>query len=549
MPDTTKTPSTARASEQRVGNATSRLAGLAGPTIILLVALFLTRSCLMSQGAAERIRSLLVAVVNDRLVAQLEIGAIRQHSLTEYELEGIILTYPDGTDEGVKVIAIHRAEIALAKIPAPGEPIRFENIQLFYPQIRLIESDAGLLGLVPLLKESAPSPPDEPDNDREAEGGTLSDIVEFRRIDVRGGSIRYVSLAEPDRPMIVDDIFFATLLEPTPDEAGWYTLDLALGRQPGIAIDLIARLNLDTFLAQIARLDVSATINEDTIESLPPALQTTLTEFDARGEFHITAIGDIPLTDPDNAELQFRAELIDAGARAGGTALPVTLAQASGQVAEGGFQTKSVLIETMGGRLWGTVALHPRLPGKPLSAVVRARDIRLEDLAGEDSPLAGLLSLRGSVDLATDPEGPGPRSSLGTLTITIDQGRILSLPVLSQIASAVDTIPAIGSPRNHRAEAVIDLLEDRITIARMRFITNTIAGDISGDIRFDGTLDLEAKVGPLQKARELLGPLSLPFDAIVGMARPYRVTGPISDPRVEILGAAILSGDEQEAGE
>lgn len=518
------------------------LSAIAGPFIIACVALFLVQSCLRSQRTANWVKDRLVAIANEKLVPELAIQHVERISSTEFDLQGITLTHPNGTT----VASVYRAEVEFAKIPLPGESITVQELVLFRPRVELIETETGLLGLNPILKVTQDESTEEHRASEEspselADDAGLSEVLELRELEIRSGSLRYTAQEQPDTPLVLEDILIATSLQPSGD-AAWQDLQLHIGRDPDVQIKIDGRVDLDSWMLQIGELVLDAKLDAQTARSLPPAIQEAVRRSEINGDLTISAFGDVPLTDPRSADLRITTDFTEGSAVIGRSLVPIESVRASISVTPQGVSSRNIVAETAGGRIWGTLATETGIPGAPLTAVVRAKDIQIGHFSGDDR-VTGQASLSGSMSFDTSPSTPRQTSHLGNFELTLSDASILTLPVFQQIAEVLDTIPAVQSSNGHRASASIELHADRLEIAQARFVTAAIAGDIQGSLGFDGTVDLEAKAGPLARARELLGPLGLPFAQLVELSKPYRITGPISDPNVKYLGATVIEGE------
>jgi hypothetical protein len=174
----------------------------------------------------------------------------------------------------------------------------------------------------------------------------------------------------------------------------------------------------------------------------------------------------------------------------------------------------------------------------PAQAVWTLTDVNLQRAArNENISIAGNLTSRGDVqaDLLQL-----PASLHGKGDARVKNGRLLVIPVLSELASAMKLdISRIGAaPLDHRADAEFTIRGDGIHVTKSEIVTTLLAARGTGRIGYDMTLDMNVNAGPLEKLQSLLGEAGNLFARLTDKLVTYHVTGTLESPqvRVDVLG-------------
>jgi len=145
------------------------------------------------------------------------------------------------------------------------------------------------------------------------------------------------------------------------------------------------------------------------------------------------------------------------------------------------------------------------------------------------SRLVGLASSTGQ--LSTSPQDPVANVQ-GTGEMTLRNSQLVSVPVVSQLASAMQLV--LRTSNTHSLEATFDITPQGLQITRSLLRTEVLAARGTGLVGFDGTLDLRVNGGPLERVQSLLGGIGDVFGAVTDNIMNYRVRGTFAEPTVTV---------------
>jgi len=219
------------------------------------------------------------------------------------------------TAEGQPIITVARLLLELAEVPHTGKPIQIERIELDGLDLRVaIDADGELVGwrdfIQPTVLQDSGSVP---------EGQRFSDVLVLRRVEIRDGRFTYQAAAS--EPFTLSDINMVLNTPPVSDQPGWYALGGTLRREPLLAVELDGRINLDTALLDISKLEARASLPQDSYQTLGQAERSLLERYQPQGELTVTIQGQVPLHRPRAATGLATLDLKDAGAMLGKTPL------------------------------------------------------------------------------------------------------------------------------------------------------------------------------------------------------------------------------------
>ncbi|MEO0513523.1 MAG: hypothetical protein AAF108_11615 [Planctomycetota bacterium] len=519
----TKAPAAAaRAAWYEQAAALERFVGLLGPIIVLFLAGFLVRGCVLGPGPQRWLGDRLLSIVNDRLVPELEMRDFRQDGLGRYVLEGIALR-----DGGSPLVEIHRVDLQLAAFPTPDD-IRVASLRLDRPIVRLRRTPEGFAGFSPLLQRSPDATPDDTPTD--ADPVRPSETLELGTLEIRKGRFE-ISLGGPDA-IIITNIDLTTTFDPgAAGQDGWHDLSFELGRGRNIRGEFDGRVNMDSALLQVLDAAVEIEIDRDRTDELPPLLRTLAERYGLHGRLRIEARGEVPLLEPSSASLITTVAATDLTYEAGGTRLDIDQALVDAALTNGVLDVQQLLASVAGGVVRGSLKYDLKTRSSEtgsggLAARFNVADIEISEVR-PNGETRGLLNAIGEVSVSS-------ASREGTVSITIEDGDLVSLPVISQIARVAGRTPLPTLDRRHDAQLTATLGPEAITLTDTAFATNVVAGEVLGTVGYDRSLRLLVKAGPLKKAARLLGQLGAPIRAILSASRSYRVTGTLAEPRVTL---------------
>lgn len=274
----------------------------------------------LGEGLQDYLGRQVVGIVNAYLHPQLGFSTVRYDAPGTLVLTGVTLTAPDGT----RVLELERMTLTLAEVPRLGQPIMVERVELESPTVRLVrgpvgaDGERGWLGLDPMVKAV-------PGRDGAvAPEFRLSNVLRLRHVALRDASVVYDE-GDGTPPMVLRGI--ETALDLVPDEergeGGWYAVQADTRVGPTAHLELACQVSLDSLVAEIERLVLTAAVAPETMEALPPQVQSLLMERDARGVLEVRAWGRADLNDPFAGPLTAQMTLREFNIAAGRMRLPI----------------------------------------------------------------------------------------------------------------------------------------------------------------------------------------------------------------------------------
>ncbi len=564
-----------------------------GTAVWLRYAGGLQRLQLMTTGLDDWIGRQIVNIANAYLVPQIAFERLEYRAPATVVLTGVTFTAPDGT----RVFDVGSLTIELAEVPRIGRPIAIASLIIEDGEVNLIQNEDGdgFRGLQPLVKGQQ-----ERERAADSPATNLSDVLELRQVRIINGGLR-LDMGQGD-PMVLRELELALDIRPLESEAtrtreaddaptsgerprpsgpGWYEMALDTGRPPNAVIQADARLNIDTFEVDLASSTITLDVTEQSMEALPPQIQSILREYQARGMLRIEASGRVPLQDLNAGSAKTTVTLNNFNITQGEFRLPIDRLSTEATLESGVVRIGSGVIRMLG----GSIAFRGRLP---LEADQRAEfdwtanRLELENLlaartattttpanpnatveapaspnatdggssAGETrspaptrSRLAGRLAGEG---VATVDPRKIPDSLAGDGAIEISDGRLLMIPGLTQLAQVMNVGQRLigDTSRNHRLAARFELTPEGVRVNESTLITNALAARATGMISYEGVLDMSANAGPLERVQAALGPIGDVFGSITDRLVTYRIRGPMGEPSVSVVAGR---GDQHRA--
>lgn len=449
-------------------------------------------------------------------------------------LNAVTLTAPDGT----RVASIDALRVVLSDIPKRGEPLVIREVELTGPTLRLLQTDdGGFRGLVPFAESRAI------DNQQDLEPDVQAkNILEIRRIVLTGAAIRFEP-ADGDPPMVLDDLHLELDVQPDQNNPKLYELAFEFDRAPNLTLATTGRLDLAARAYSTDNTTLEADLDDpDAVAALPPSLQSLIEKHQARGRLRVIASGDIPFRDTlaaANAQTRIQLDAFDIGF--GEYRVPVPQARIHANLSSGVLTLPTAEIDVAEGTVTLTDASADLTdPDRPVRAAWDVAGVELRDFLRitrsdpDATPrFAGVVTSAGSAKARADDL---PASLTGSGSLEIRDGRLVKIPVVSDIAAALDVLSKLSDNPTYRdrADARFDLTADAVVLDKLTLETALVAARGSGRINYDRTIDLSLNAGPLEKLEEKTGPIGAVFGAITDALVKYHVTGPISDPKLRV---------------
>ena len=329
--------------------------------------------------------------------------------------------------------------------------------------------------------------------------------------------------------MVLDQLELALAFEEAlrPDTGLWYPVEVTTQQGDLLSLSLEGALSLDEGAARVDSARLQLTVDEDTIVSMPPGLRELAYNHRTHGRLEVDAQGRWDLVEPHQSALVAQVRLRDFGVAVGKWSFPVRALDASVTTSAGIVRAPGVRVDLLGGTVtgWATIdatgdarQLESRwtLGGLDVGQLMAAAD-------GGETTLAGTLSGKATIglDLARPDE-----TLQGRVDASVRNGTFLILPGLRQLAK----LRGKELEGRQRADVKLALHPWGMKLDELTVETPLIAVRASGRARFDGQIDVEAAIGPLQKASG--GPVRDALADAGARLWQYRIVGDASDPRV-----------------
>lgn len=440
--------------------------------------------------------------------------------------------------EGDRVIEARSLRVAFAGIPLPGRPIQVRAIGLEGAVVRLIAERAptsdgsangrivGLRGLAPLIEADAVRRPETVPADLR-----LRDTLRLERVELADATIEFdPSTGEP--PMRLEGVSGSMVVSAADDGPGWRRVVVTIDGGPSLRAAASGAVSIGHRSARIESIRLDARVDEQTISSLPPSLQSAVGGIDLRGRATAAITGFLSLSQPEQNAIDLSATLAEFSIASGDLALPIDEAALAATLS-GRTLDFSGRARLLGGALSLTDGSAVLEDGGGASAQWTASGLDLSRLmraaGSKDGGLAGTLSTAGSVRVGA---AGAPESLAGTGAFDVADGDLRLIPIVSALERAILDVAGDGRTGD-RARADFFITPEGVRPQNLVIETELIAARGEGLIGWNGELDLTMNAGPLEKIQERTGAigdlLALITDALV----KYRVTGPASDPTIE----------------
>jgi len=529
------------------------------------------------EGDIERwIGQQLLLTAEKQLNPRLSFAQLDYQYPTTVVMKELRLTAADPRVPGEKldVLAAGEAVMTLAELPRVGRPLVVESISLYRPAVRLVKVDSqsgakGFAGLSGMIKRSADVSVTQPTSRTAQE--RLKEALSIRRIELIDGRVEYDPRIDDSPPMVLDQI--TALLQISPTSEGLYRIQTNLGRKPIAESSMRGLVDLDSMRFSQLELTLSADVDGDKVDFLPPELQRLMKKYEATGQLRMTASGELSLADPSMSQLTVNLTLAAANLRFKDYQFPLQQLDCKVAMGDGQLEIQQFSMKALQGEV--TLAGNVQFTRERDSQLeVTATNIDLKELidsrARSETSLSGTLSgnLRLEVPMrvirakmramdgtpTTNPmaaEPWPPRWGVGEIEIT--NGRLVKLPVISQINEAVSrTLRLRQSTTNgrERLKLVFELNEDRIDFNELLYVGTAIAGHGKGHVGLDQTVSLTLNGGPVEKLQSLLGErVGGMIGKVTDSLAQYRVTGTIQQPEVSLEVAPGVFGGFNRIGE
>ena len=489
----------------------------------------------------------LLSMGGSYLQPKLQFERLTYHYPRTIVVEGLTLSspYPARPGQSVVILAVKRARVTLTEIPHRGQPIKFSQVTLEYPEFRAIAitpGSGGLVGFSNILKglpsRSATSSIASATSSTAPESPLkLSDWLLIRRVEIVHGLIRYDPRLPNTKPMELDDINARLDLTPSAATPGIYAIATTVTRKPIFELNLRGQFNIDTLAAQLTALSVKLDMRNKKCDFLPPEIQAMLKTFEITGQLDVSAAGKIPLADFRQSALRCTVNIANAGFAAGQYHFTADTLSSAVDIADGIASIQKADARLLGGEvnITGTIPLDAAKPAQLdlAQGVQIAKTLRVTD--PNSVPLyAGTVAAKVTFSA---PLGAWSRLASGNGTFSIRQGRIDNIPLLGGIIRGVSkaiskTFSGDSRTLSDTANATFTLDGNHIQLDELTATSSMLALRGSGTVGFDGQLDLRLNGGPMEHLQNVMGDIGKAWATVSDDMAGYRVTGTLLDPKV-----------------
>lgn len=486
-------------------------------------------------GVEDWVARQVVRIANAYLVPEVQYDTFTYTHPGVLELKGARLIAPDGAKTRVVEAGVIR--VTLAEVPTFGQPIVIERIDLEKAALRLLRDPAtgGFKGLLPFVKGENIT-----DQNRVDAQVQLSKVLKIKKVTLTDGELQYNDGAGPETMTLKGVTLNLDVQPDSSGDAGWYAMKLNVDRAPVFSVKGDAALNVDSLESRFKPLTISVSLSEQDYSALPPELQRPLKEHDARGDLQITLNGTVPLRDAMSAEADAAVTLRNFNVAAGEYRLPIDTGELAARLSAGTLTASKAQASLLGGTLTASgLTLGVKHPARPVSLSWNASNLELRELLrtktspGEAPKLAGRFNSQGN---ASGSLASMPNSLNGRGMLTVRDGRLVAVPVLTDLMASMELLgKAAGvNTLQDAADIDFDFTPDGVKVTRGEATTPAATAKFTGLIRYDSTLDLVVNAGPLEKVQGLLGKVGGIIGEVTDKLVKYRVTGPISAPKIEV---------------
>lgn len=445
-------------------------------------------------------------------------------------LRKLKLTAEEGNGPPFVIASVEKATLELAEVPRLGEPIAIQTLTLLRPEIRLIgasASDSRLIGFSRLLK-----PREAAQKARQAAERTrVEDLFAIRGLNIEDGKVVYDPRRQESGAMELDHIQGRLGVMPTGD--GWYSIKTAMNRAPVSQLRLEGAVNLNTLETKIDQLVLKTQAGRAHDATLPPALQQLLKAHEVEGQLEISLNGTLPLPHWRKGAVLGEVNLTRGRLAVGQNKVLVEQLQTQIHMADSVLFVPRLEIHAWGGTLRGSGDCQLGDDG------TAAADLTLENVQLEETlrttnrqKRSGLLS--GHVQWAGLLR-KAAESSQGEGTLTVRQGKLIDLPVISDLQAAMRVVGLASLKPSDQAQIKFTFAGDHIEFKQINISTDTMAVRGDGTMGFNGVLDLKLNGGPLEKVQSELGAVGKLLGGVTDQLGRYHVQGTVREPTVRIV--------------
>lgn len=321
-----------------------------------------------------------------------------------------------------------------------------------------------------------------------------------------------------------------------------YHLQLTSNDKQALVINANAVLNLTSQTITLENTNLTLDFSHEKIlEILPSITQSTFAIVKPEKKFTIDAAGQINLTNVADSKVttKFSTENILFSLDTN----QVPIQQSEGElVYENKFLDipKFILTANKGTIEFSKVKLNFSHPINTFKTDWKITEFDLEQINNsKNNKTDGFLSSTGEITANLNPWLI--QSGKGDITVT--EGQLMKLPVLSELVSLLNVKGLIQGEfkQNDKLTGTFSLDDKAITIANIDIENLLLAARIKGSANYAGDLDLIVNAGPIEKIGMILGPVGMLANLVTDQILAYKVSGTIEKPKVtpRVLGISM----------
>jgi hypothetical protein len=318
----------------------------------------------------------------------------------------------------------------------------------------------------------------------------------------------------------------------------WHAFDLDLSRGSAMEASIVGRIDLDRVVVELSPSTFRIDLTDEPAQELPPAVQSLLREYEARGALAVRVSGVAPVRDLPEADVDARVELSGFNVAFGEYRLPIDSARFEVELERGVATLTTGDVKALRGemRLAGRADLNQQ--DRPATARWSARGLELREILrggtpeGEAPPLAGLVESEGEARLRA---GVGVETLRGEGRVDITRARFAKVGIIQQVISVLDVTSAGPPTAQSELRGEFQIRGPALDFSTLTLRTPVASVRGQGVMHFDGRLDFLVNGGPLERVQDLLGEVGSWIGAVSDQLVKYRVTGTVGEPKVNVV--------------
>lgn len=262
------------------------------------------------------VKQKLIATVEDRTDATLLVGSLTYLPPYGVRVEDVAFVVKDAERGGeVEMVKVKQLELKLAKLPLRAGPLVVQRVTVDEPEVRLIKTSHGLLGLEGVIRTQHEA--------AERIKKRLSEVFELRHLAVHDGQFSFEDRTEPGSlPLVWRGLNVNT--EMRPKSAGVYAYDLNVENGALATLKSAGTFDIDNVVLDAEKLALDVGVRPGATESaLPAQVQGILAKYGVQGKVSVTGRGKVPLKDLHSAEYRVDVALDDAKGEVPGYGHPI----------------------------------------------------------------------------------------------------------------------------------------------------------------------------------------------------------------------------------